>query len=122
MWQTYFATRSARPITAFLIMGSLMGFVVGQRLGHPAPVAQDLTIHTTVQHASGGLGTLVVHPLGQPLPVAAPATPGHKGDHGKEGKHGKPDGHGGPKDSGGQQSGPAGGPGGNNAGDGGSSN
>src|SRR5260221_3201504 len=55
-----------RPIAALLVMGSMMGFVMGQQLGHPA---REHIAHTTSQssgvvaHAAGNLGT---------VPVAAP--------------------------------------------------
>jgi uncharacterized membrane protein YgcG len=111
MLSAHLTARSARPIAAFLIMGSLMGFVAGQRLGHPAPVARHpVALHTTAtaQHASGALGTLVVHTLAQPVPAAHPAASAsdHEGDgHHSHDKHdqngGSSDGKGGGDNGGG---------------------
>jgi uncharacterized membrane protein YgcG len=114
MLQTFFTARSARPIAAFLIMGSLMGFVAGQRLGHPVTVARHpVAAHTATlaQHASGGLGTPVVQTL-------AARPPAHPADQGGHGKHDKPDGHGDSKSPAGDGGGGSGGSGGGNGGGG----
>jgi hypothetical protein len=68
-----------RPIAALLVMGSMMGFVMGQQLGHPA---REHIAYTTSQssgvvaHAAGNLGTV---PAAAPQSVAvhasAPAKP-----------------------------------------------
>ncbi len=63
-----------RPIAALLVMGSMMGFVMGQQLGHPA---REHIAHTTSQssgvvaHAAGNLGTV---PAAAPQSVAVHAS------------------------------------------------
>jgi hypothetical protein len=88
-----------RPIAALLVMGSMMGFVMGQQLGHPA---RELIAHTpsqssgVVAHAAGNLGqvppaapqSVAVH---TPAPTNAPAPQPeqkHKKHHG-DGKSGQ---------------------------------
>ena len=65
-----------RPIAALLVMGSMMGFVMGQQLGHPA---REQIAHTparssgVVAHAAGNLGkTLPAAPQSVAVHVSAP--------------------------------------------------
>lgn len=88
MLHEYFIRPHAkRPIAALLVMGSMMGFVMGQQLGHPA---RELIAHTpsqssgVVAHAAGNLGQ-VPPAAPQSLAVHAPAPQPqqkHKKHHG----------------------------------------
>jgi uncharacterized membrane protein YgcG len=99
MLHTYLTAKVARHIAAFLFMGSAMGFVLGQQLGHrPTSAAFHITTPRSAvvaQHALGGLGT----------PVAQQASaPTQRESHAKEDKHekyGDSGGHGDSGDSGG---------------------
>src|SRR5258705_12479768 len=66
-----------RPIAALLVIGSMMGFVMGQQLGHPA---REHSAHTpsqsssVVAHAAGNLGKVpVAAPQSVALHASAPA-------------------------------------------------
>jgi hypothetical protein len=72
MLHAYLTSRAARPVVAFLLAGSMMGFALGQQLGHHPAQAQH-TISTVARPlASGSLGART---LDQPIHTA-PAT-GH---------------------------------------------
>lgn len=93
-----------RPIAALLVMGSMMGFVMGQQLGHPA---RELIAHTpsqssgVVAHATGNLGTappaapqsLAVH-APAPQPQQKPKKHHGSGESGQGGSGSQSDGNG----------------------------
>jgi hypothetical protein len=63
-----------RPIAALLVIGSMMGFVMGQQLGHPARKHSAHTPSQTsgvVAHAAGNLGKV---PAAAPQSVAVHAS------------------------------------------------
>ena len=101
MLQTYLTAKVARHIAAFLFMGSAMGFVVGQQLGHrPTSAALHVTTPRSAvvaQHALGGLGTPAAQPV-HGVPVAQRESHAKKDKHEKDGDSG---GHGDSGDSGG---------------------
>lgn len=92
------SAKHRRPLTALLLMGSMMGFAMGQVLGHPAgkAPAQPVTMRNTTLHAAGNIGA---KPLS--LPMAQSVTPPalfttqqdhaqeHKSDHGDHHDHHK---------------------------------
>jgi len=89
MLHAYLTSRAARPVVAFLLAGSMMGFALGQQLGHSPAQAQHTMSAVARPLSSGSLGART---LDQPIHTAqgtvhsAPA-------HAKHDK--KPDGGGG---------------------------
>jgi hypothetical protein len=93
-----------RPIAALLVMGSMMGFVMGQQLGHPA---KEQIAHTPAQssgvvaHAAGNLGkappaalqSVAVH-ASAPQPEQKPKKHHGNGESGQGGSGSQSDGNG----------------------------
>jgi uncharacterized membrane protein YgcG len=108
MLHTYLTAKVARHIVAFLFMGSAMGFVLGQQLGHrPTSAALHVTTPRSAvvaQHARGGLDTPAAQPV-HGVPVAQRASaPTQRESHARKDKHekdGDSGGHGDSGDSGG---------------------
>lgn len=91
MLHTYLTAKVARHVAAFLFMGSAMGFVLGQQLGHrPISAHHVNTTRSAVvaQHALGGLGTPVVAQPVRGAPVAQQVSaPTQRDSHGDKHKH-----------------------------------
>ncbi len=104
MLHTYIMVRTARPIIAFLIFGSMMGFVVGQQLGHPPAHA---VVHAPVvaRHTSS-TGALGASPLVQPAHAPVTFVPASQQKHSDSHDHG---GHSGGDGQGGHGGGDGGG-------------
>jgi uncharacterized membrane protein YgcG len=94
MLYAYLTSRAARPVVAFLLAGSMMGFVLGQQLGHrPAQAVSHRYTPAVVRPlSSGALGTDTLDQPVRAAPAAVHTAPAQPHQHEKK-HNGSGDGH-----------------------------